>query len=79
MRQKLLPIAFFVGLLAGDITYRLTEFDTYKIVLFVAVAVTAVLYLLSTMHELIRDGAVPLVGGFAVSGAIKWVFATMLS
>ena len=79
MSERLPLIMFVVGLLAGDLAYRLTEFSTYQIVLIGALLATAILYALSTMHELIRDVAFPLVGGFAVSGVIKWVFTTMLS
>jgi hypothetical protein len=77
--QRLPVIMFVVGLLAGDLTFRFTEFATYRNLLIVSCAAAGVLYLLSGSHELIKDAAFPLVGGFALSGIIKVVFATMLA
>ena len=79
MSQKLPLIAFLVGLLLGDLSYRLFQPWTFQVMLVTALAASAILYLLSGTHELVRDAALPLVGGFAASGAIKVVFATMLS
>ena len=79
MSQRLPLIAFLVGVLSGDLSYRLTETSTFQILLVAALAASAILYALSGQHELVRDAALPLAGGFAASGAIKVVFATMLS
>ena len=78
MSQRLPTIMFVVGLLAGDITFRLTEYSTYKIVLLVSGVAAGLLYVLGGSHELIKDAAFPLAGGVAAGGAIKVVFATML-
>jgi uncharacterized membrane protein YoaK (UPF0700 family) len=79
MSQRLPLISLVVGVLAGDLTYRLVEFSTYQVVLVTALVAAGALYLLSGTHELIHDGAFPLVGGLALSAVVKWVFATMLS
>ena len=79
MSQRLPLIMFVVGLMAGDLTFRFTEFATYRTLLIATTAAAGLLYLLSGSHELIKDAAFPLVGGFALSGMIKVVFATMLS
>jgi uncharacterized membrane protein YoaK (UPF0700 family) len=76
MSQRLPVIMFVVGVLAGDLTFRLTEFATYRVVLVVACIAAGVLYLLSNSHELVKDAAFPLVGGIALGGIIKVVFAT---
>jgi hypothetical protein len=78
MSQRLPTIMFVVGLLAGDLTFRLTEYSTYKIVLLVSCVAAGLLYLLGGSHELIKDAAFPLAGGVAAGGAIKLVLATML-
>ena len=79
MSQRLPLIMFVVGLLAGDLTFRLTEYSTFQVVLLVSCALAAVLFATSGLHELVHDAAFPLVGGFAVSCVIKVVFATMFA
>lgn len=78
MRGRLSLISFAIGLLAGDLMYRLSEFSAYQFMLVVALVATAILFALRTAHDLIRNAAFPFVGGFAVSGVFKWVFTTML-
>jgi hypothetical protein len=79
MSQRLPLIMFLVGLFAGDLTFRLTEYETFQVALLVSCALAAVLFAVSGLHELVHDAAFPLVGGYAASCVIKWIFATMLA
>ena len=77
MSQRLPVIMFVVGVLAGGLTFRLTEFATYRAVLVVACIAAGLLYLLSNSHELVKDAAFPLVGGIALGGVIKVALAAV--
>jgi hypothetical protein len=79
MRERLPLISFVVGLLVSDLTYRLTEYSTYRILLVIALVVAGLAYLLREMNELARDYGFPFFGGFAAGGVIKWLVATVMA
>ena len=78
MKQRLPLIAFVVGLVASDLTYRLTELSTYRILVVVALVAAGIGYLLREMNELVRDYAFPFLGGFGAGGVIKGLIYGML-
>jgi len=79
MKERLATIMFLVGIVLSDLTYRLTDTATYRTLVGIMVAVTGLAYVLRETNALVGDYGLPLAGGFAAGGVIKWVVWTLMA
>ncbi len=73
MLDRTFAMAFMVGLLASDLTFRLVPFSAFSVLLIVVFAAMLPALLLQTANMKLLRIPFPFLLGFTIAGSVKWL------